>query len=194
MIKAIIFDCFGVLTTDLWKEFCATLPSDEIIQKAKDLNHQYDAGQISLEQFIREVNQVTGRGPEVIKKIFTNDDSEKNEKLLDYIGQLKRNYKLGILSNVATSWVVDYFLSPEEQKLFDTMVFSFQLGYGKPDAQIYKEALKKLKVQPDEAIFIDDNDRYCEAARQLGIQAIWYQDFPQMKEELQKILAAVPDN
>lgn len=193
MVKAIIFDCFGVLTTDLWKEFCATLPSDEIVQKAKDLNHQYDAGMIAFDPFIKEVSEVTKRNPEVIKAIFTNEDSEKNDRLLNYIKELKTKYKTGILSNVATNWVVDYFLTPDEQKLFDTMVFSFQLGVGKPDSQVYKEVLTRLGVEPHEAIFIDDNERYCAAAEALGIKAVLYQDFEQMKRELEELLA-VTDN
>jgi hypothetical protein len=42
MIRAIIFDCFGVLTTDKWKEFVATLPVRASISPATDLNHALD--------------------------------------------------------------------------------------------------------------------------------------------------------
>lgn len=188
MIKAIIFDCFGVLTTDLWKEFCSTLPKGEIIQKAKDLNHQYDAGAISLDYFIKNVHEVTGRDPTVIERIFTNRDSVKNEILLRYIQELKKNHKIGMLSNVATNWVRDYFLSPEEQQLFSAMVFSFEVGIGKPDAEIYKLTLQKLGAEPNESIFIDDNERYCQAAKDLGVKAILYKDFEQMKVELEQVL------
>ncbi len=194
MIKAIIFDCFGVLTTDLWKEFCSTLPPGEIVQKAKDLNHQYDAGTITLDFFIRSVHELTGRDPKVIENIFTNTDSVKNDTLFQYIKLLKKRYKIGILSNVATNWVRDYFLTPDEQQLFDTMVFSFETGIGKPDAEIYNTALQKLSVEPQQTVFIDDNRRYCVAADELGMKTVLYNDFQQMKKELEKILSAGSDN
>lgn len=195
MIKAIIFDCFGVLTTDQWKEFCSTLPNDEVVKKAKDLNHLYDNSAMGLEDFVANIHKVTGRDRQLIEGIFMNRDSVKNEALLEYIRQLKsKNYKLGILSNVATNWVREYFLTSEEQQLFDAMVFSFELGTGKPEPEIYKTILQKLSVKPQESVFIDDNERYCAAAEELGMKAILYEDFVQMETELEKILAAVTDN
>jgi len=54
MIKAVIFDCFGVLTVDLWKEFVATLP-DEQKQAASDINHSYDRGELTEAEFMQQV-------------------------------------------------------------------------------------------------------------------------------------------
>src|SRR5438132_11992050 len=131
MIKAIIFDCFGVLTADKWKEFVVTLP-DEQRQPARDLNHAYDAGTINEDDFIDKVKELTGRNPGEVENL-TEDEIGKNTQLLDYVRQLKKKYKIGLLSNVATNWVRDYFLTEEEQKLFDAMVFSFEAKVTKPD-------------------------------------------------------------
>jgi len=85
-------------------------------------------------------------------------------------------------------------LTPEEQKLFDAMVFSFETGTTKPDPRIYKTILEKLDVKPEQAVFTDDARHYCDAARQLGMEAIWYEDLPSFKRQLEKLLAAVSDN
>ncbi|OGL34530.1 hypothetical protein A3F65_02715 [Candidatus Saccharibacteria bacterium RIFCSPHIGHO2_12_FULL_47_16b] len=188
MAKAIIFDCFGVLTKDWWREFCATLPEGPVLEKAKELNHQYDAGLISLQDFVAAVHKITGRKPEPIEDIFVSPEPMKNTELLEYIKQLKPKYKIGIISNVGTNWIRDYFLTEEEQALFDDMVLSFEVGTTKPDPRIYEMAAERLGVKPEEVIFIDDLEPYCEAARGVGMQSIVYQDFVQLKTALQKIL------
>src|SRR5436305_1028124 len=118
MIKAVIFDCFGVLTQDGWKAFVEELPTDSAKETARSLNHQYDAGLISLEKFLGGVKQATGRDFDIIKSARSSEDA-KNTKLIEYIRQLKEEYKIGILSNVATNWIRDYLLTTDEQKFFD---------------------------------------------------------------------------
>jgi epoxide hydrolase-like predicted phosphatase len=194
MIKAIIFDCFGVLTKDLWKEFCGSLPSGDVVHAAQELNHQHDAGAISLKEFLNKVHQVTGHEPKLIEELYVDRQPSKNTQLLDYIRLLKKEYKIGMLSNVSSNWVREHFLTPEEQKLFNAMVFSFEVGTTKPDPRMYRVILEKLGVKPEEAVFTDDARHYCDAARQLGMEAIWYEDFPSFKKQLENLLAAGPDN
>lgn len=194
MIKAIIFDCFGVLTKDWWREFLSTIPPGEIRERAKELNHQYDAGLISLHDFVTGVHQATGHQPQPIEEMFSVPKPLKNTELLDYIKKLKTNYKIGMLSNIGTNWVREHFLTQEEQQLFDTMIFSYEAGATKPDPRIYKLALQKLNVNPEETVFTDDIEEYCQAAKALGIEAIHYQDLPQLKIDLEQILSADSNN
>jgi epoxide hydrolase-like predicted phosphatase len=193
MIKAIIFDCFGVLTQDGWKVFLDSLNDEAAKASARSLNHQYDAGQISLEKFLEGVKQATGRDYDIINSARSSEGA-KNTVLIEYIRQLKQDYKIGILSNVATNWVRDYLLTEDEQALFDTMVFSFEAGTTKPDPKIYQTVLEQLDVKPEEAVFTDDAHHYCEAARQLGMKAILYEDFDSFKRQLEPLLTAGPDN
>jgi len=190
-VKAIIFDCFGVLTADSWHEFRLSLPS--VIQdEASDLNLQYCAGTLDKKQFLGSVSKLTGQAVESIEHIIDNQQ-DKNHPLLNYIVQLKSSYKIGLLSNVASSWIHDEFLNADEQKLFDDFVFSFQVGLTKPDLRIYKLAAKRLGVEPESCVFVDDTASYCAAAEQAGMKAVNYQNFGQMKNEL-SILLANPDN
>src|SRR5882762_4506135 len=101
MIKAIIFDCFGVLTTDKWKEFVATLPESQK-QPARDLNHAYDGGFITEEEFITKIQELTGQNPGEVEKIPSSEVAKNNE-LLNYIEGLKPTYKIGLLSNIASN-------------------------------------------------------------------------------------------
>jgi FMN phosphatase YigB (HAD superfamily) len=62
MVKAVIFDCFGVLTTDYWKEFVATLTAEQI-EPARSIIYRYDAGKIDRADFLKSVKKLTGRTP-----------------------------------------------------------------------------------------------------------------------------------
>ncbi len=119
---------------------------------------------------------------------------QPNKQLLDYIKTaLKPKYKIGIISN-AVGDVLYEILLENDVSLFDDIVISHRVGVAKPESAIYYYALKNLGVRADETVFIDDIEDFCEAARAIGIQAIYYQDFQQMKMELERILSAGADN
>lgn len=189
MIKAVIFDCFGVLTTDHWLAFTDSLPKGPIVDRARELNHQYDAGILSRSEFVQQVHEVTGREPKMLDNLIRND-IVKNTKLLEYIKELKQTYKIGLLSNVATNWVRDSFLTTSEQALFDDMVFSYVVGVVKPNPKIYEVSLMHLGVNPSEAIFVDDLERYVAGANDLGMHGVVYQDFEQTRAAIEAILSA----
>lgn len=187
MIQAIIFDCFGVLTTDTWRAFLDSLPPGVDTTLPRELNRQYDSGLIAEDEFLEQVHAATGKHLQQVEKMPGNEVL-KNTKLLDYIALLKSNYKIGLLSNIGTNWIVDSFLSTPEQKLFDDMVFSHAVGMVKPNPEIFKLACERLEVEPNSTIMIDDVASYCDAATAVGMQAVVYQDFEQFKRELERIL------
>jgi putative hydrolase of the HAD superfamily len=188
MIRAIIFDCFGVLTTDLWKEFVATLPEAQHAP-ARDINYAYDSGRMSREKFRTEIEALTGRLPKEVEE-RKGLATEKNTALLDYITQLRPKYRIGMLSNIASDWVRQEFLSAEEQKLFDAMIFSHDVGMAKPDREIFELAAERLGVTPGECVLIDDSPRHVTGAQAAGMQGIIYENLEQMKSELEGLLAA----
>ncbi len=187
MIKAVIFDCFGVLTTDLWQEFVVNLP-DELTQPARKLNHAYGSGRITQQQFISEIETLTGRQPMGVDG-RPNHTIQKNSPLLSYISQLKLNYRIGLLSNIGSNWIKDSFLSETEKDLFDAIVVSHEVGMTKPDERIFRLAASKLRVAEKNCVFVDDVMRNCRAAENVGMRAVMYLNFDQMKRELEQLLS-----
>ncbi len=189
MIKAIIFDCFGVLTSEHWQEFLDGLPPGVDIDSVRKVHRSYDAQQISKEQCTKDIERLTGQTfTEIDDRV--DDDISKNHRLLRYISQLKPKYKLAIASNVGSDWVRSKFLTPEEQSLFDEMFLSFEMGVIKPEPRYFQLIFQRLNTLPQEVILVDDKQRYCEAAKQQGMQAVLYENFEQMKQDLEELLAA----
>jgi putative hydrolase of the HAD superfamily len=53
--------------------------------------------------------------------------------------------------------------------VLDVLVLSVTAGVAKPDAGIYRAALDGLGAEPEGAVFVDDQARYCDGAAALGI-------------------------
>ncbi len=189
MIKAVIFDCFGVLSNaNLWHEFLGDLSDPEQIEKVKELNQHCDAGVITRDDFFNGVKQVTGK---VLHDVESLDSTEslKNNRLISYISELKKaGYKIGLISNTGSNWISESFLSQDELVLFDAMILSFEVGVTKPNPEIYEIACERLAIKPDEGVFIDDIEDYCEAARTEGLKAIHYKNYAQIKTDLEQLL------
>jgi putative hydrolase of the HAD superfamily len=190
MIKAVIFDCFGVLTHGGWKDFWTALPSEELRSKAKDLHRSYDVGSLNRTDFTDQLSGLTHTPLAEVQAIFYAVNPVKNVQLLHYIKSLKPNYKIGLLSNVGTSWIEDQLLSSDELALFDNMIFSYRVAMAKPDPRIYLLAARGLEVEPNECVFIDDIAEYCDAARGVGMKAIVYDSFFDFRDNLSRILSA----
>ena len=189
MIKAIIFDCFGVLTTDGWLPFKRRHFGDspELHRRATDLNRQVDSGNIGYADFITGVAKLAGVSLVDAKRSI--EDNVANKPLFGLIKSLKPQYKIGFLSNAGSNWVSELF-SPEQASMFDAISVSSETGFVKPDRQAYLEIAEKLGVEAGECVFVDDQPRYCEAAKDAGMKAIEYRDFEQFKAELEAALQA----
>lgn len=188
MIKAIIFDCFGVLTTEGFRAFCTKyfVNQPEKRAEAQELMDQANLAQMSHEAFVEKLSKLSGKTTAEVHDYL--DSNQPNEQLFNYIRQrLKPKYKIGMLSNASSNWLDELF-APEDISLFDDIILSYEVGITKPDPGIYKLSAKKLGVEMKESVLVDDVDRYCEGARAVGMQAILYRDFDQMKTELEKIL------
>lgn len=190
MIRALIFDCFGVLTNDGWlafKERYFKPGSDESL-KATELNRQSDAGFISHEEFVKDLAELAHIEVDEAKRLV--DGHVRNETLFAYIrDELKSQYKIGLLSNAAGNYIGELF-EPWQAELFDEMTFSFELGVIKPDHRMYETIATKLGCLPEECVFVDDREGFVNGALEAGMKGIWFRDNQQCRQDLVAILEA----
>lgn len=154
---------------------------------ASELNQRFCSGEIPKQQFLETVARLTNRPYAEVEKVIDNDTG-KNRQLLDYMAELRASYKIGMLSNVASNWIRDHLLTDQEQQLFNDMIFSYEVGLVKPDPRIYQLAAARLQVNTSECVFVDDIERYVQAAMGQGMKGIWYRNFEQFRSDLSQAL------
>ena len=188
MIKAIIFDCFGVLTSDGWLPFAEKYFGHDrtLKDQARDLNKQVDSGLISYDSFVEQVALMAA--VDLSEAYRAIDNNVPNDELFGYIEHLKKHYKIGLLSNAGANWLNELF-APEQVALFDAVALSFEMGVTKPHESAYEVICKRLGISPKEAVFVDDIERYVTGARDIGMKGIWYKDVAQLRRELDALLA-----
>lgn len=108
----------------------------------------------------------------------------RNQPLIDLTQELRKDYKVGLLSNMSEATMSRYFTKDERDRLFDAVVLSGDVGVAKPHPEIFHAVLNRLGVSPAGAVFIDDDDTNVLSARSVGMQAICYQDTVQLLREL----------
>ncbi len=188
-IKAIIFDCFGVLVEDSMNLFLETYLADkqEVAEEIKALDHESVEGKITWSELLSHIERLTAIDRKEIETFL--DQNPQNLPLFEYIAtELRPHYKLSFLSNAADDWLQQLF-ADEQLELFDDFVLSYQHGMRKPESAIFELAAKRLGVQPSECVVVDDNIEYCEGAETAGMQAVRYMTFEQVKNDMDLLIS-----
>jgi len=187
--SAIVFDLGQVL-----------IPFDYKIFVDKVNRHKDGIGEQFLEKYNRnyEVHRELERGKlsekefiaQMLEYLDHNIDSETfcrywsdifslNQNVIALLPELKKNYKLYLLSNTNSIHKKHGYQDYEFLKQFDKLFLSYEVGFIKPEEEIYR-TVEKVSGFPSEAhIFIDDVKEYVDAAISIGwdgIQFVGYDD------------------
>jgi putative hydrolase of the HAD superfamily len=120
---------------------------------------------------------------EIAKDTVYNDEKfEFFEDVFEVIPKLSQHYKLGVVSDTWPS-LERVFKNAELREYFSSFVMSSVLGVLKPHELMFSTALSQLNIEPEEAIFIDDNIVNVKAAIKLGMQGIVILRGDKLKED-----------
>lgn len=190
MIKAIVFDCFGVLLGNAYKLHLTEVEKvdPERAKEIRAINHASDMGILTREETAAAVSDLFGMDVEDFLE-EQNQLEVPNAPLLDYIATLKGKYKIGLLSNVSTRERLSIRFQPGElDSHFDTIVASGDEGYAKPQPEVYQIVATRLGVLPSECVMIDDIEAFCDGAREVGMQAIQFLNTEQCITDLNALI------
>ena len=103
------------------------------------------------------------------------DSLELREGAEKLLLQIRTNRKMGLITNFTYAPVIYNSLRKVGiNHLFNTIIISEEVGYRKPSLEIYQDALTKLKIQPNEAVFIGDSPiEDIKGAKQAGLKTIF---------------------
>lgn len=184
-ISTVIFDIGDVLVSANIKDYLVADPEvpNEIVDELLKLwfidKDEVD-DTMDLDTYREIVNKRMGvEFSKYIPKLFKYnvDCVTAFDYTIPMIQDLKdKGYKVYYLSNWS-AWTHD--LLQEAGKfdflnLMDGGVFSYDVGYMKPDEEIYKILINKYKINPEEAVFFDDREENIEAANKLGIHGVHF--------------------
>lgn len=183
MIKAILFDMVGVLVFK--KEDYVPKTTDEINAEniEKLFNHVDD------KKLIRDIKEKLGLTDDEINEAakVIPERFEQFKDLWKLLPKLKKKYKLAVINN-GNAIAKRYWDKKFGFKEFDTFVNSAIQGVKKPNPKIYLITCNKLKVEPNECLFMDDTLENIKTAKKLGMATIWWNKDENKKDLLNKFI------
>jgi putative hydrolase of the HAD superfamily len=206
-IEAIISDFGGVLTSPLLQSFAAFQESSGISPQAlgsamaavterHGLNplFELETGRMTevafLSSLAAQLTDQLGRSVELSgfrERYF--EHLHPNHRLIEYMRELRgRGYQMAICTNNVREWEPLWRAKLPVDEIFDVVVDSAFVGSRKPELRIYELTLERLGVPPGAALLIDDIELNCDAARTLGIGAVWFRSTEQAIEEIEAAL------
>jgi len=93
------------------------------------------------------------------------------DNVVSVLSALRKKYKLALVSNCFVG-LSDVLEALNLTHFFDCVVLSYEIGVKKPDKRIYLEALQRLKLRPEQCVFVSDSISDLEGAREVGLKTI----------------------
>jgi putative hydrolase of the HAD superfamily len=195
MITTIVFDIGNVLAHFGWREYLLSCGySEELkstISKATVENKmwkEWDRGSREAAELIEECCKENPEVESEIREFFRNIHGivKEYDYAADLVQRLKKNgYRIYILSNYSRYTFErdrDFF---EFMKHVDGGVVSYQVKHVKPEPVIYEALIDKYKINPEEAVFIDDLEENLMGAKPFGFHTILMRSYDQMISDLE---------
>ena len=180
MIKVVLFDIDGVLLDslegntrfleDLIVSFGYKKPPREKLLKTFYMS-MFDAIKLLTNETDDRVKEIWDRGhtfqyPLELVKV--------PEHTVEVVNQLKRSYKVGIVTSRIKARMDKVFAATKMTGLFKIIVTYEDTKKHKPHPEPLLLAAKKLNAKPSDAVYIGDSEYDLAAARSAGMKFIFY--------------------
>ncbi len=193
MISTIIFDWGGVLALadnklaakKLAKKY--HLEETELVKGLANFERQFEASK-NYAGYFQRVEETYGIPRNEIESTL---NAAHATHMLEVARKLKQTgWPLYLLSDQMHFRTL-YIKQHNDLSFFDSLFFSSEIGFVKPERDAYLYVLKKIKRKPEQCLFIDNNPDNIKAAEKLGINVILFKSEAQFKCELKKFGARI---
>ena len=185
MVKAVLFDFDGVLTTDATGSYsiCSYISKNANINK--DLfqkeyykyNEKLLYGEISHKDIWSRLCENLGQDIpyKILEESFINTPIDTEMMKLVY-SLKEQGYKIAMVTDNKKDRIYSIVNYHNLDKVFDFIAISADVGSGKKEYEIFTQAIDKLQVQAEECVFIDNNKENLIVPRKMGMKVIYFDD------------------
>ncbi|MCC6261078.1 MAG: HAD family phosphatase [Anaerolineales bacterium] len=197
-ITTIIFDFGGVLLKwnphNIYQSYFPNQPAaiDSFLAEINfmEWNAQQDKGRPFMEGNAILASQFP-QYKELIYAYYENWEKCIDGQIDGSVEILRRLKARGYFMYGLSNWSAETFPTAYKKypffKLLDDYVLSGDVKLIKPEAEIFRYALKKFGKAAEECLFIDDSEPNIRAAKTLGFQTVHFQSAAQLQTELSKL-------
>lgn len=168
----------GQLTTGREEELMAFLHRESWLER-------YETGVLSDEMFVRGILSFapSGTPEEAVIQAWNAMLVGIPAERLRWLAGLRRRFPIGLLSNtnalhieaVRTHLREIHRLTDFEERFFDAVFYSHEIGMRKPEEACFRFALEQIGRPASEVLFLDDMPENTAAARSVGLRAVTHQ-------------------
>jgi epoxide hydrolase-like predicted phosphatase len=196
--SGLLVDFGGVLTSSVWDSFAVFCREKGLAEDSMrrlfrenpaalvDLR-ELETGRIEEHEFERRFAERLGLedATDLIDSMFRG--MKPSEPMVAAVRAARDSgIRTGLVSN---SWSTSHYDRALLAELFDAVVISAEVGLHKPQPEIYLLASKRLGVEPEQCVFIDDLRENCAGAEAVGMSAILHRDAAASVARLEKLLS-----
>lgn len=186
-IKAVIFDCFGVLVVDGKDTLRHDFPDH--VQEIHDIFLRSDYGYISGDEQTAQLADLTGLTVAELEKRYKHKNV-LNQSVLAWVKEVKSDgFAVGLLSNIRRDGLEEFFPHTERASLFDGEVLSGDVGITKPSVRIFELMAEQLGLDPSECVMVDDLLKNTDGAERAGMHGILFDTVRQARSDLARIVS-----
>jgi putative hydrolase of the HAD superfamily len=152
------------------------------------LIQSFERGKISPDDFFARVSRLLGlqlsfeQFLSIWNQIFFL--SEENKSVYALGKSLKKNLRLALLSNINVLHLDYLKLNFPVFDIFNDIFASCEMGFIKPEPEIYRRVISYLEVLPEEIFYVDDRPELIEASLKLGLRGFVFKGADQLKIDL----------
>jgi putative hydrolase of the HAD superfamily len=196
-IDTVVFDFGGVISLQPDRgrfgemaQLCG-LENGVFEGRYRDNRTEYDRGTLDGSGFWSAVidTEESRVDPDLVRKLVRLDCELWTQENPDIVALIKRliaepRVRLGILSNMPSTYPDYIWNKCDWIKEIDFLLYSCAVKMVKPQPEIYKLCLEGLGSNPARTLYIDDVEHNVEGGRKAGLNAVRYEIFPALMEQL----------
>lgn len=188
MITEIIFDWGSVMCPDN-NRYAAKFLSERYGCNEKDLYAAFSTGEVRYfrqqqdRPFFDNLCRIFDIPSHELKKALNAVKPYK--EMFSLTKQLSKRYRIHLFSNQAP-FRTDHIKASYNLSHFDHLFFSSEMGLMKPEKEAFLFVLEKIRKPAEGCLFVDDNRKFTDTARELGINVLLFKNMKILKNDLRK--------